>query len=370
MTDSTKKSQQDAQHTEPAVDRIFLTDDLVPDAAAAFRQHVQPVEKAAKTADVVLDTNVLLLPYGAGSNSLSGIVKVFSVLRQKKRLFLPAQVSREFIRNRPNKLAELQQQLLDKISRYAVIDKLSFPILDETPEYTKLNDAIAKTAALKKELNQASGGVVNAIRAWEWNDPVNNAYRDVFTPETIIQPKIDREKIVSELRHRYRLQVPPGYKDASKDDLGIGDYLIWKTILEIGAKNKKPLIFVSGEEKADWQHRSGGSGFLPRYELLDEYRRISGGNSFYIIPLSRLLEVMEAESSSVDEIKQEEERIQEANTVSVDCPYCDTPFNGDLLIILVRLQRPAAQTAKAIFTFTGPDRGSRYIGQTNGTSTV
>ncbi|AXW17879.1 hypothetical protein CJO85_00965 [Ralstonia solanacearum] len=79
---------------------------------------------------------------------------------------------------------------------------------------------------------------------------------------------------------------------------------------------------------------------------------------------------MEAESSSVDEIKQEEERIQEANTVSVDCPYCDTPFNGDLLIILVRLQRPAAQTAKAIFTFTGPDRGSRYIGQTNGTSTV
>jgi len=269
------------------LERTFLADDLIPDAAAAFGYQVPSVEEAIKTADIVLDTNVLLLPYGAGSGSLGEIIKVFKPLAEKKRLFLPGQVAREFIRNRPNKLGELQQQLQDKISRFLAIDKLNFPILEGNAEYSKLNETMAKTAALKKELGDAGASVVQKIKSWEWNDPVNTAYRTVFSPATIVSPSIDRTKTLAELRRRQRMQIPPGYKDAAKDDLGIGDLLIWLTILEIGSRNKKPLIFVSGEEKSDWQHRSGGAGFLPRYELVDEYRRSSGGQPFYMIPLSR-----------------------------------------------------------------------------------
>ena len=118
------------------------------------------------------------------------------------------------------------------------------------------------------------------------------------------------------------MQIPPGYKDAAKDDLGVGDFLIWLTILDIRSKNRKPLIFVSGEEKSDWQHRTGGAGFLPRYELLDEYRRSSGGEPFYMIPLSRMLELLNAKSESVDQIKHEEVRVQEASSLDVVCPVC------------------------------------------------
>lgn len=126
------------------------------------------------------------------------------------------------------------------------------------------------------------------------------------------------------------MQIPPGYKDAAKDDLGIGDFLIWLTILELGSRNQKPLIFVSGEEKSDWQHRSGGAGFLPRYELVDEYQRSSGGQPFYMIPLSRLLELLNAKSESVDQIKHEEVRVQEASNIVVVCPTCASDVSARL----------------------------------------
>lgn len=317
-----EKDQKSAPIGEEVLERVFLADDVIPNASNAFLDQVLPLEEAIKTANVVLDTNVLLLPYGAGSSSLAAIIKVLNTLGKKQRLFLPAQVAREFIRNRPNKLGELQQQLSDKMSRFLSIEKLYFPILEGTPQYAKLNESLAKTAALKRELAEASSTVVQMIKSWEWNDPVNTAYRDVFKQEMFVEPKFDRKEVVAELQRRNRLHIPPGYKDASKDDLGIGDFLIWLTILELGAK-KKPLILVSGDEKADWQHRSGGAGFLPRYELLEEYRRCSGGQAFYIIPLSKLLQLLDVQSESVNEIKQEEERIQEANSILVDCPYCD-----------------------------------------------
>jgi hypothetical protein len=48
---------------------------------------------------------------------------------------------------------------------------------------------------------------------------------------------------------RFANQIPPGYKDAGKADEGIGDYLIWETILEIGRTRKASVIFVTGGEK-------------------------------------------------------------------------------------------------------------------------
>ena len=171
------------------------------------------------------------------------------------------------------------------------MERLSFPILEGVAEYERINEAIKKNAELRK----THSDLLKRIRSWEWNDPVNTAYREVFTADTIVEPQFKREEILAELLKRQKLLIPPGYKDSAKEDLGIGDFLIWKTILEIGTKKKKDIIFVSGDEKADWQHRTGGVGFLPRYELVDEFRRASSGSSFYIIPLSHLLELLKVE---------------------------------------------------------------------------
>ncbi|SRR5581483_5343098 len=326
MSEVPKPPKEEQSQKDVSIERVFLANDVLPDAAAALADRIDAIEDAIKTADIILDTNVLLLPYGAGANSLKEIIAVFKDLKGKGRLILPAQVAREFVKNRPNKLSELQQGIADKIGRYVGMERLSFPILEGVVEYEQINEAIKKNAELKK----AHSALLKKIRSWEWNDPVNTAYREVFTTDIIIEPQFKREDTLAELLRRQKFLIPPGYKDSSKEDLGIGDFLIWKTILEIGAKNKKDIIFVSGDEKADWQHRAGGVGFLPRYELVDEFRRASAGSSFYIIPLSSLLELLQVKSTSVAEIKKEEARIQQTINVTVECPYCDVKFEWHL----------------------------------------
>lgn len=309
---------------EFSLDRAFLAMELLPNAADSYTAQVRDINNAVKDSDVVLDTNVLLLPYGAGSDSLKAITKIFETLTAENRLHLPAQVIREFIKNRPTKIAELYKGISDKVSRIQAPQKLSYPIFEEIDDFLEINDILKTIGELTKKLQRANGGLLKKIRNWEWNDPVSLAYREKLPASIIVELQIDREETLAELQRRYELSIPPGYKDSGKDDFGIGDFLIWKTILDIGSTNKKDMIFVSGDEKSDWQHRSDGAAFLPRYELLDEYRRSSDGRALYIIPLSKLLELLDVADASVEEIKQEEARIVEATTIDVTCPYCDS----------------------------------------------
>lgn len=320
---STEKDGKTSSEDDVDLERIFLSSIVLPSAADAFLAKISTVDEVAKSGDVVLDTNALLIPYGAGAESLQQIVQIFCRLKSEGRIYLPAQVAREFIKNRPNKISELHKGLSDRGSRFTAVDRVSYPILEGIAEYGKLNELLEKTQELKKEITKTNSDLLSKIHSWEWTDPVNASYKKVFSEDRIVEPEINQQELAKELLRRIRLSIPPGYKDAKKDDLGVGDLMIWKTILHIGGKNKKDLIFVSGDEKADWQHRANGVGFLPRYELLDEFRRVSSGKAFYIVQLSKLLELLSAESTSVAEIKQEEERVQEANSASVICPFCE-----------------------------------------------
>jgi hypothetical protein len=59
-----------------------------------------------------------------------------------------------------------------------------------------------------------------------------------------------RKQLHNEKSRRYKNKVPPGYKDASKDDGGIGDFLIWKTLLLLGEREKKGYGVCNREAKA------------------------------------------------------------------------------------------------------------------------
>ncbi|MBF0585292.1 DUF4935 domain-containing protein [Prosthecochloris sp. N3] len=319
-----------ADGSKKQLDQVFLIEEILPEATGFFEEEPQGLELAIGDADIVLDTNVLLIPFGAGAASLIQIAKVYSEIKGRNRLYIPAQVAREFIKNRPNKLAQLYQGISDKISKLAIPDSLSYPILESVDHFQELNEKISKIEELKVELKAAAKKVRSTIKNWGWNDPVSQAYRPIFSKEIVISPEIDREKTLEEMLRRYEQAIPPGYKDASKPDSGIGDFLIWKTILHLGKENKRCVVFVSGDEKADWFHGAEGSGFLPRYELQAEYRRVSEGKDFYIIPLSQLLELQKAEENSVNEIRTEEKRIRDATSVLAECPECENSGEYEL----------------------------------------
>lgn len=350
MSEATKQRKEEtSQNREYSLDKAFLSSEVVPNAADAFCATTRNIDEAIKDAVFVLDTNVLLLPFGAGASSLKQITEVYRKLNSENRLLIPAQVAREFIKNRPDKITDLYQGLSDKISRFSAPDRLSYPILEGIEEFKVLNEVVEKAATLKSEISKANAALLKRIRNWEWNDPVSQAYKAEFTSKNIVEPECDKQKILDELRRRYDLKIPPGYKDAGKDDYGIGDYLIWKTILDVGQREKKDVIFISGDEKADWQHRAAGGGFLPRYELLDEYRRASDGKSLFIIPLSKLLELMKAEAGSVQEIKQEEARVVDASTVTVACPHCQSVVEWRLRESIGSSAKPVCPSCEQLF---------------------
>ena len=87
---------------------------------------------------------------------------------------------------------------------------------------------------------------------------------------------------------------------------GIGDLLIWQTILNVGKAHQKSVIFVSLDKKPDWWSQSEGRPLYPRYELIDEFRRISSGQSFHILKFSSFLDLFGATEEVVEEIRKEE----------------------------------------------------------------
>lgn len=285
-----------------------------PDPLVRQRIFPEPVEvfdfapvnlaTALKDGLVVIDTNVLLVPYTTGKASLEQIRGTYQRLTKEGRLRIPSQVAREFADNRAEKLKVLFQQISRK--RDINLAKSEYPLLEDIPAYSdmvKQEGEISKTIA---EYRNKIGELLNIVAGWQWNDPVSNIYRDLFKGPAIIDPKFDREELLAELKYRQEHRIPPGFKDATNEYSGVGDLLVWKTILHIGEQESRHLIFVSGDEKADWRYQSENQALYPRFELLDEYRRASKGKSLLIISFAQLLEQLGAPAPVVAEIKQEE----------------------------------------------------------------
>ena len=116
------------------------------------------------------------------------------------------------------------------------------------------------------------------------------------------------------------------------------------SLLRLGRDNKKDLIFVTGEEKADWFVRAGAEPIYPRPELIDEYRRSSGGRNIRLSTLHELLREMEVSDAVVEEVQRVE---QEANTAIRDASGISqdaTPMGW-----FVPCDQPARQPPRPLF---------------------
>ena len=288
---------------------IFIANSIFPDPVPLFLTSLKPVEEIKDSALIVLDTNALLVPYSIGKDSLTQIEKTYKKVVKTNQLRIPGQVAREFAVNRASKILEVFQQLSQKKKNASGLQKGSYPLLESIPEYQAVVTLEKKIDTQLREYKTKIDNVLEQIRSWTWNDPVSSIYAGLFGEQVVFDPPIDRDVVKAELSRRQLHHIPPGYKDGSKDDSGVGDYLIWLSIVELGKSSKKDLIFVSGDQKADWWYRTENQAIYPRYELVDEYRRETGGFSFQIIPFSRFLDLFGASETTVEEVREEENRL-------------------------------------------------------------
>jgi hypothetical protein len=307
---------------------MFIAQKVFPDARAIFLARTASVDQIKDDCQVVIDTNALLVPYTVSRESLEQIGQTYSKLAAQKRLVVPGQVAREFARNRAYKLAELYQQLSRK-RNVRQFQEGSYPLLASLPEYQGVVRAERQLDKLVKDYQALIDKLLDHVQSWAWDDPVSLLYAQVFTEDVVVDPPIDEAELRSDLQRRQIHKLPPGYKDSSKADSGIGDLLIWHTILCLGKTHHRSVIFVSGDEKPDWWYQSENQALYPRYELVDEFRRSSGGQSFHIIKFSDLLRLYGATVKTVQEVRQEEIQVRAEPGLPASPPVQEARARGD-----------------------------------------
>lgn len=254
---------------------------------------------------VVLDTNVLLIPYTLRSEDVAEIEKVYHSLYEKEQLLLPEHVAREFAANKDRKLSELYKTVCDR--NVTVLKIPEAAILKDTDEYMSLEKERERLEDATKEYNSAVKRLAKKIKEWSWDDPVVQMYSKYFHGQTIIRHDKDDKFVKEELERRNAHKIAPGFKDSGKDTNAAGDLIVWLTILHIGEKYKKDLIFVSEDRKPDWWNQSNGSAFSPKFELLTEYKKASSGKEINLLIFSEFLEAFNVAENVVEDVKKSEE---------------------------------------------------------------
>lgn len=293
--------------TEDVVTNPFAARTIFPEPASILQFRPKSLEAIKDSCLFAFDTNVLLLPYTTAPKNLEAIRKVLSQLASEKRIFLPAQVIREFAKNRATKLTEVHKQITDKYSKISKWSLGKYTLLENVDEYKNMIEMERKANEHISEYQKSVEKVIAVIKKWNWNDPVTLLYSDIFTEGSIIDTSMSDQDLKQNLQTRNAAKIPPGYKDANKPTNSGGDLSIWFTILEIGKSRNQDMILVSNDVKADWWHQSGGQNLYPRFELVEEYRRETEGHTFHILKMSDFLELFETEASIVQEIRYEEQ---------------------------------------------------------------
>lgn len=330
-------------------DEAFWLTDLYPNASDLFGHDHAAISEVKDNCIVVLDANILLAPYEFNSASIAELEKVYVSLAAEKRLIVPGQAAREFYKHRGSKIAETSKALDQAIARLKNPQFLGkIPLLEEDADYQAANAAIDAMKASRAEAAGRLAKINATLKDDVGSDRVSTMYRTVLTDcvaDLEMSGENSREKLFNECARRARLEIAPGFEDHDKADSGIGDLIIWKTVLQEAARTQTHCILVTNDQKADWWVTSPGP-FQPRPELIEEYRRASGGKSLHMMPLSGLLVTFGAGSQAVEQA-QDLERSEGRKIFDEAVPHSafSVDNNIPILLLLGQLQIQRENTA-------------------------
>jgi PIN like domain len=218
------------------------------------------------------------------------------------RTWLPHRVAEEFHRNR---IAVIN----DNDAAYMpVIDHLQSAQRSLNDELTPKIKYLANRAALPEEekarlLALAAECTKKAMSAIEKlrkehgpaelrdTDTILRRFQQLYNGK--VGPRFsddEHEEALQEASRRIEAKIPPGYRDAKKDE-PYGDYFLWQQTLT-QARTTKPstLLLVTADSKEDWYQIVKGQTVGARPELAKELTDASGANSSCstsIIPVPR-----------------------------------------------------------------------------------
>ncbi|WP_394147473.1 PIN domain-containing protein [Shewanella atlantica] len=258
-----------------------------------------------ENAILIFDTNVLLNLYRYQSSTRDALLKVMETL--EGRVWIPYHVGLEFQRNRLKVIAEQHKRFSEVrgiVSKSVSGMQNEFDGLQLKKRHSHINPdkLIENIDKVQKEFFDELSKLEEQSISVNSSDEIRDRLDTLFA-NSIGSPPADQKEIddlFSEGEIRYKNNIPPGFKDASKDEknpdefsyTGItykrkyGDLIIWKQIINHASQNSmKDVIFITDDSKADWWWKVESSGTKTigvRPELRDEIHREAGVENFHV----------------------------------------------------------------------------------------
>ncbi|QHM08338.1 PIN-like domain-containing protein [Bacillus subtilis] len=264
-----------------------------------YLHQTKPVNQLLNDSIIVIDTNVLLAAYQWREVTVNEVLNALQKIKDEKRLRIPLQVIKEFSRNRPH---EIQQRINDLDTLISKLQKEK-PLIERVP-MLEGKDSLKVIEELRANYNEAvknyRDGLINLrdhLKELFYNDHFLDKIMKL-AEGTILLPEQTEQDLEKEAKERFKLKLPPGFKDSSKEENSAGDFIVWSSILQL----KSNVVFVSGDKKTDWVYQdSKKNPITARRELVEEFFIKTGRDFAHITPKDFITSLNPAVSEHVKE---------------------------------------------------------------------
>lgn len=308
-TSREKKEGKGSNNSNKNIDHFYL-EKIYSNPFDVFELNDKGINEIKDSAIYIFDTNSLLFLYKIlskkeSTNTLDEYKRIYSKLKTEKRLFIPARVAIEFSKNRGREVKRFLTTIKNKrdIASHAY-KYFNAPILEGNPNYRKVLELEKNLNKLRKDYLDCLEKLEVDIIQFDWSDPVSTLYSELFTKELIIEVKMGKKELIEKLHFNIKYKNPPGFQDKTKPDEGIGDVIIWQTILEIGLASQNDIVFVTEDGKNDWFHQAEGKTALIKDQLLEEFKRFTNGKNICVINFLDFLKLQEANESTLQAVNE------------------------------------------------------------------
>jgi hypothetical protein len=300
-----------------------------------YKLNKDEYQKLWENALFVFDTNILLNLYRYQSSTRDELLKVIEKLSQ--RVWIPNHVALEFQRNRLSVIAEQHKRYSEvrnivSKSITGMQNELEGLQLKKRHSHINPDKLLDSMQEVKKLFFDELEKLEEQSISLSSSDQILDRLDALFSNKVGVPfPNQDElEKLFKLGDERFKKQIPPGFKDAHKDDKKpddftfgglaykrkFGDLIVWTQIKEY-AKEKKlqDIIFITDDGKSDWWWKieSNGSKTIgARPELIDEIYREANVERFSIYNTEKFLNY----ANELLNAKVAEEAIQEVREVS------------------------------------------------------
>ncbi len=264
---------------------------------------------------VVFDTNTLLNIYRYSNDTRNKLISAIKSIEDF--IWMPYQVGLEFNLNRRNVISNLNKEKEQRIKEIeglmndAIKDlsqsvgKVSLKSTDANSRKKEIIDFINKK--IKEFENELQKEIDSLYEMLDLSEDLASEIATIFNGR--IGDCYSQEVLDIKLKdavERYENKIPPGYKDANKNDVlnynGIkfekkyGDLIVWHQILDMASDDKiKKVVLITDDNKEDWWFLSSGKTIGPRAELKNEMLRVANADLYMLNANSFLNNIVSTE---------------------------------------------------------------------------